>query len=323
MRRVEILIASPNDVAEERAAVPQIFVRWNDANRFAFLHPVTWEHSAVPELGGHPQSLLDKQLIERCDLLVAIMWSRLGTPTPTDKSGAVEEIRTFAELKGSERIMLYFCNRQVPIDIDLIEFQRIREFRSEMKTKGIYQEYTSVHEFEQQLYRHLDKKVEALVDGHLMPPGPKPPTQQGGRSAVGNITEAVYPRNLHPIDFGTSLADISSGFSSRMREFGNTDGGGPGKFLDLGAHVYRSCADCLDRFLSRRGNALDTSDRDGIDRIITRLRLLADNSSEYLKKFPDFWVEGTHIADDLLARAKNVAKTRATGPTSGREVGRI
>src|SRR5205814_7116487 len=94
-----------------------------------------------------------------------------------------------------------------------------------------------------------------------------------------------------PINFGTSLASIAAAFDTRMAEFQKIDGGTPDKFLALGAHVYNSCGDCLDRYLSRSGSKLGAQDRDGLDRIIGRLKRLADSYKEYLKTkpFPQFW----------------------------------
>jgi hypothetical protein len=39
-----------------------------------------WEF-ATPELGDNPQTILNKQIIARSDLLVAVLHSKLGTPT--------------------------------------------------------------------------------------------------------------------------------------------------------------------------------------------------------------------------------------------------
>ena len=159
MQRVNIGIASPSDVAAERDAVLKVFVRWNDANEHAFLHPVMWESASAPTMGDHPQHLLDEQIIDRCDLLVAIFWSKLGTPTPTADSGSAEEIREFIKRKGPKRAMLYFCTRDLPYDIDPAELARLREFKAQMQSQALYHLYATVDSFERDLYRHLDKKI--------------------------------------------------------------------------------------------------------------------------------------------------------------------
>lgn len=109
---INIAIASPGDVQNERDAVLKVFTQWNDTKDDVILHPVMWEHSAVPEMGDHPQHILNERIISKSQLLVAILWSRLGTPTPTADSGTVEEIREFIKKKGPKRVMLYFCTRE-------------------------------------------------------------------------------------------------------------------------------------------------------------------------------------------------------------------
>src|SRR5713101_3675698 len=174
MKRINIAIASPSDVQPERDAVLRIFTRWNEANDPITLHPVMWESASVPTLGAHPQQILNQKIIEKSELLVAILWSRLGTPTPTAPSGTVEEIQEFISEKGPGRVMLYFCKRNLPHDIDPAELARLQNFKKEMKLKGLLAEYETVSEFEGLLYRHLDHKVEELNRGEL----PLPPKEK-------------------------------------------------------------------------------------------------------------------------------------------------
>lgn len=306
--RINVLIASPMDVADVREAVQRVFTRWNDVNDPTSLHPVRWESAAVPAMGDHPQHLLDRQLIDRCDLLIAILWSRLGTPTPTERSGTLEEIREFIKAKGPARVMVYFCNRPVPHNIDLIEFTRLRDFKDEMKTCGLFHEFAKVEEFETELYRHLDVKVADLNSGRLPLPTNDPAKSKSASDACSARPgkQPVDARLRQPIDFGTTLTSIVAAFSARMDEFQKLDGAGPDKFLDLGAHVYNSCADCLDRFLSRSGARVSAQDSAGVDRIIARLRRLADTSADYVKAFPEFWQGGKEIADDLALRVNRM-----------------
>ena len=94
MRRVTIAIASPGDLHSERDAILRVITNWNDKNRQATLTAKMWEFAA-PELGAHPQDILNKRIIQESDLLLAMFWSKLGTPTPTAPSGTVQEIREF------------------------------------------------------------------------------------------------------------------------------------------------------------------------------------------------------------------------------------
>jgi hypothetical protein len=302
LQRINIMVASPGDVPDERNAVQRVFIRWNERNTFAILHPRMWESASVPALGGHPQQILDEQMIKDCDLLVAILWSRLGTPTPTDRSGTLEEIREFSKVKGPGRVMLYFCNRSLPYDVDIVEFSRLREFKDEMKVAGLFHEFTTCDQFESLLYQHLDAKVPDVVDGKL--PIPRAAGTKGGSGLA-----APMPHS-DPIDFGRTLPAIAEAFTARMEDFSKCEGGGRQKYLVLGAHVYYSCADCLDRLLSRHGNQMRHEDKSAVDRIITDLRSLADTHGDYTRDFQAFWARGEEIARNLAARAKRVGNAQ-------------
>ena len=62
---LRVVIASPGDVTEERKAVTEEILRWNDANAFArklALLPVKWETHSTPQQGDHPQAIINRQL---------------------------------------------------------------------------------------------------------------------------------------------------------------------------------------------------------------------------------------------------------------------
>ena len=182
-------------------------------------------------LGDHPQHILDERILPKSDLLVAILWSKLGTPTPTAPSGTVEEIREFIRIKGPKRVMLYFCTRDLPYSADPADMAKIREFKAEMQSQGLYHEYTTVDQFERDLYQHLDAKVNEFLKGKLPIPEAVATAPKGDSVTLNQHPD---PRLREVTDFGTRLEDISSGFSSRLDQFDAIDGSGPDKFLESG-----------------------------------------------------------------------------------------
>jgi len=112
-----------------------------------------WETGSVPEMGDHPQHILNDQMLATSDLLVAMFWSRIGTPTPTAKSGTTEEIREFIKRKGPKRAMVYFCDKPLPHGpsrINSTEIAVLNDFREEMKHQGLYYQFKSLEEFERE-----------------------------------------------------------------------------------------------------------------------------------------------------------------------------
>ena len=82
---IEIPIASPGDVKEEREAAREIVLELNrkyTRRHKIVLLPRMWELDATPQLGLDPQAAVNEQFIDSSDILVAILWTRLGSPTP-------------------------------------------------------------------------------------------------------------------------------------------------------------------------------------------------------------------------------------------------
>lgn len=65
-------------------------------------------------MGDRPQAIINKQLLEQSDLLVAVFWTRLGSPTGATNSGTVEEIEE--HLAAKKPTMLYFSSAPVRPD---------------------------------------------------------------------------------------------------------------------------------------------------------------------------------------------------------------
>lgn len=106
-----VMIASPSDVTSEREETRGAIYQWNAVHsnsRKIVLLPVSWETHAFPELGETPQAIINKQVLDKCDLLVGIFWIRIGTSTQDYPSGTVEEIER--HMNAGKPAMLYFSN---------------------------------------------------------------------------------------------------------------------------------------------------------------------------------------------------------------------
>src|SRR3954451_10560342 len=93
---LRVLIASPGDTTEERDAVERSLHGWNASRaerEQVILLPARWETDAVPRLGGSGQSVINEQLVDRADIIIALFDSRLGRATEQAVSGTAEEIQ--------------------------------------------------------------------------------------------------------------------------------------------------------------------------------------------------------------------------------------
>lgn len=95
------LISSPSDVPEaDLAIVHKTINHWNGiyGERYgSVIIPISWGSHAAAEFGRGPQAILNDQLVDSCDMCIAMFWVRLGTPTAENESGSAEEIKRLSE----------------------------------------------------------------------------------------------------------------------------------------------------------------------------------------------------------------------------------
>lgn len=156
-----VMIASPGDVASERAIIREVVYEWNAVNsstRSIVLLPVGWETHSSPEMGAPAQTMINEQVLNRCDLLVGVFWTRVGTPTERHSSGTVEEIEE--HIATGKPAMLYFSSQPVALDtVDIEQVNRLKQFKTSCQTRGLYETYDSHSEFKDKFYRQLQLKV--------------------------------------------------------------------------------------------------------------------------------------------------------------------
>ncbi|MBK9624978.1 MAG: DUF4062 domain-containing protein [Rhodocyclaceae bacterium] len=157
----KVMIASPGDVAAERNVIREVITEWNNVNadsRRTVLLSIGWETHSVPEMGNRPQAIINKQILGCCDLLVGVFWTRLGTETGAYQSGTVEEIEE--HLKAGKPAMLYFSDVPVVMgSVNEAQYARLKGFRDDCMTRGLLESYSSVAEFREKFYRHLQIKL--------------------------------------------------------------------------------------------------------------------------------------------------------------------
>jgi WD40 repeat protein len=183
---LRVFISSPGDVAEERALSERVFQRLGAefADRVT-LEVVLWEHEP---LFGHAGFQEQIERPSRCDLVVSILWSRLGTRLPSDFSsvdrkvpptGTEYEIRDALDgFKRSGKPNLLIYRKSSAPDVNLASNQaeeKLRQFRllENFCRRTFYDEqgavvvahhnYTESYEFERKLTEHVRKWLERQV----------------------------------------------------------------------------------------------------------------------------------------------------------------
>ena len=172
LKKIDIFISSPSDVSAERDIIKHAI---EFLNRLIFvakgylLFPLAYEELVPPEVGAVAQAIIDRYMLEpdQCDLLICVLWLRMGTPFTHPKSCRTYQSGTEYEfLKayetnqklGRPQILLY---RRVTTDIDQHKQEAtvsafFRKFAEpELNFKGLYGCYSAPSEFERLVTTHI------------------------------------------------------------------------------------------------------------------------------------------------------------------------
>ncbi len=152
-----VMISSPSDVINEKTITKEVIYEFNtlfaSKNKIVLL-PKSWETHSFPVQGDRPQELINKQVLIDSDILVAIFWTRIGTPTGKADSGSIEEIEE--HIYQGKPALLYFSSFPVdPRSIDQDQYSKLTEYKEKCKKRGLYQEYDDYTNFRELFRRNL------------------------------------------------------------------------------------------------------------------------------------------------------------------------
>jgi nucleoside 2-deoxyribosyltransferase len=232
---VRVLIASPGDTASPRQVLKDTIEEWNSLHAEAahvIALPVMWERDATPAMGERPQGILNRQLVDACDVLIGVFWTRLGTPTSEAESGTVEEIERF--IRAKKPVILYFSSELVvPQSIDQEQYARLNSFREQMKERGLFDTFETADELRWKSTAALTRTIREHFSDSPEELGSAPassPREAGPRaSLVARITREREVR-------GFSKSGQPQ-YSTRERLVIENRGAGPAEDLELSFEV--------------------------------------------------------------------------------------
>lgn len=162
----DLLISCPGDIKDELHVIENCVQRFNELHSCSLSVSVRtrhWSKSGFAQTGDSAQNILNKQFIDDCDAVVAIFWTRFGTPTDHYQSGTEEEICRMMD--AGKQVFLYFSDIPAPpSSIDSNQYKEVRFFRSkfEQENKGLYFTYQSEDEFEKMFFDHICKYFSSI-----------------------------------------------------------------------------------------------------------------------------------------------------------------
>jgi hypothetical protein len=207
---LQVFVASPSDVAEERVSVETVITHLNQVwskNLGITFELLKWETNVRPTFSSDPQTAINEQIDPNYDVFIGIFWGRFGTRTPRASSGTQEEFeRAYARFQQSKtpEIMLYFKDAPIaPSKVDTQQLQQVQDFRTSISAKGgLYSVFEDQAGFESQLSANLSAFAQEFVSK---------------RKPLVPVSKAVQPK---PIDYeGTSSDDDDYGYIDYLEIF--------------------------------------------------------------------------------------------------------
>jgi hypothetical protein len=160
-----VFVAAPSDVDEEHEIIRGQIEQWNRDHgplSQARVEFTNWRTHSHPAAGSRPQSLINKQVVDKSDIVVGIFNARFGSPTGVADSGTEEEIRR--SIKRNKMVMVYFANLPLPRRRkERHEFAQIEGFKHRLGKNAVYHTYTDMPTFEAAFRQHLAAAMNELL----------------------------------------------------------------------------------------------------------------------------------------------------------------
>lgn len=161
LKEIRVLIASPSDVIRERELLLDKLETKYRREHFeercgARIIVEGWE--SIPSQTGYAQDIINSDLVSKSNIILAVFRQKLGSPTIDIKTGKDRSASGTAEellyairnklLNNPPLGMAYFYANAPVISLDSVDFnltktnwERLKEFREEIKNEILYKTY--------------------------------------------------------------------------------------------------------------------------------------------------------------------------------------
>jgi len=181
IKQYEILISAPSDVFSFVDAVKEAINKYNNEqgaiDNIRFIHK-NWKEHTVPAYGKSAQSIINEQLTNQAEIVIALFGAKFGEPTEKYASGTLEEIETVHQNGG---LVCTFFGKGRIVDISNVtpeQLKKVQEYKASYN--GLYKEFSSKKGLTSQVVEALkriaqelkkqntnDLKIYSVTDGEL------------------------------------------------------------------------------------------------------------------------------------------------------------
>lgn len=153
------LISCPSDVENDINIVFEIIDEVNRSvgeENLIYIIPLYWKKDAIPAAGKSAQTIINVQLLDEADGVIALFWTKFGTPTDKYGSGTEEEIAKAIE--KNKDVILLCSNRKVSMkEVNYEQYSKVEDFKTTYK--GLFASYCTDNDLKEQLRIILTKII--------------------------------------------------------------------------------------------------------------------------------------------------------------------
>lgn len=185
LTRYIVLLSAPGDTAHECDIADeelQKINRTHSGETGIEFYPTDWKRDSRADSGDEPQKLLNRQIVEDADIILAIFKERFGTPTSQYGSGTEEEIMLGLEM--GKRVLVYFWEPGDGfVPSDAAQLAKIADLKKKLQDKTVYKIFADGVKLGSSI-RHDFTKMLFELEGEMVPAKP-----QLALAGIGNDDE--------------------------------------------------------------------------------------------------------------------------------------
>ena len=192
---IEVFISTPSDTDEEVEAIKASLLALNTSRGKrdgVVVLPHHWKTDAVPRMSAEgAQGVINKQLLDKADVVVALFDSRLGQATEDAVSGTADEIKRSTE--AGKHVHTWFSEE--PIErhrADPKELARLAKYRKELGGQGLLGVYVSPDDLAYKVRTAIEHDIDEMGLGSAQVKEPRTEHAMPRLSRAGNV---LYVRN--------------------------------------------------------------------------------------------------------------------------------
>lgn len=162
---LNVMLAGPGDVRPHLELIERIAYEWNrerTEHSSVILLPRHWSTDSVSSfsLGEGGQAEINKQLVDKADIVFAVFHAKLGTKTPRAVSGTAEEIDK--AIADGLTVHVFFSEEPIPYTHDRDQYAALTKFRESLESRGLYRTFVTEDELRGLVRQSLEADISAF-----------------------------------------------------------------------------------------------------------------------------------------------------------------